>query len=252
MSIQIGHAVMDENGGIDGAIAGDQTGKEIATRSWYKRSGGWGVYLEPLDAAMGENAASYMRQICADSAFGYSQKHRWDGYKSIKANGGKISGASGDFDCSSLCISCYILAGLDHKASGYTGSMAKSLMATGKFRQYTDALHLESGDYAKRGGLYIASGKHVVMALTDGPRAGQAVSGPPQSESGDIATPYVLTLGNVRVRDFPITGKKLLTAPKDSRLPYIETDADTGWHIVKTRGGDGFITGKPRYTKLVP
>ena len=32
MAVLIGHAVMDENGGIDGAIAGDQTGKEIATR----------------------------------------------------------------------------------------------------------------------------------------------------------------------------------------------------------------------------
>ena len=151
MTVLIGHAVMDENGGIDGSIAGDQTGKEIATRNWYNRTGGWGAYLEPLDANMADRAAKYMLEICGDAAFGYSQKHRWDGYKSIKANGGVVAGASGDFDCSSLCISCYIFAGLDHKASGYTGSIEKSLVATGKFKAYHDEAHLASADYAKRG-----------------------------------------------------------------------------------------------------
>lgn len=57
MSVLIGHAVMDENGGIDGAIAGDQTGKEIATRQWYKRTKGWHTYLEPTDRTMGKKAA---------------------------------------------------------------------------------------------------------------------------------------------------------------------------------------------------
>ena len=73
MSILIGHAVMDENGGIDGAMMGDQTGKEITTRKWYKRTGGWNAYLQPLDLSMAENAATYMRLICDNAAYGYSE-----------------------------------------------------------------------------------------------------------------------------------------------------------------------------------
>ena len=38
MSVRFGHAVMAEDGtvGKTGALIGDQTGKEIAFRSWYK------------------------------------------------------------------------------------------------------------------------------------------------------------------------------------------------------------------------
>ena len=168
MAVKIGHAVMDENGkaGYGGEKAGDQTGKEICTRNWY--NGGWNVYLECTDPDIAKEAAKIMEQICNDSSYGYSQPRRWDGYKSIKKNGGDISKGSGGFDCSSLVIACYVLAGLNMAADGYTGNMRARLLATGKFRLYQDSKHLTSDKYATIGGIYLKEGSHVVMALEDG------------------------------------------------------------------------------------
>lgn len=168
MAVKIGHAVMDENGkaGYDGEKEGDQTGKEICTRKWY--NGNWNVYLECTSDNLAKKAAKIMEQICNDSSYGYSQPRRWFGYKSIVKNGGDISKGSGGFDCSSLVIACYVLAGLNMAADGYTGNMRTRLMNTGKFRLYMDSAHLTSDKYARVGGIYLKEGSHVVMALEDG------------------------------------------------------------------------------------
>ncbi|MEA4914558.1 MAG: SH3 domain-containing protein [Christensenella sp.] len=176
MNIQIGHGVMDEKGKTIGATPGDQTGKEIAISTWYaKNKAGrvWQYYLECTDSAMAERAAQYMEQICEDDAFGYSQgkTQRWDGYRSIKANGGVVSGARGDFDCSTLVISCYILAGLSMAPDGYTGNMRAKLLATGKFKSYSDSARICTDRLAKRGGIYLRNG-HTLMTLEDGSGAG--------------------------------------------------------------------------------
>lgn len=172
MSIKIGHAVMDELGRTIGATPGDQTGKEIAISTWYaKNKSGrvWQYYLECTDANIAERAARYMEQICRDDSFGYSQgkTQRWDGYHSIKTNGAKVAGAHGDFDCSSLVISCYIFAGLIMTPDGYTGNMRSKLLATGKFKSFSDNAHISSDKFAKRGGIYLRNG-HTLMALQNG------------------------------------------------------------------------------------
>lgn len=169
MAVTIGHASIDENGTIQGKKAGDQTGKEICTRSWYNKP--WNVYLEPLDDALAEKAASIMEQICANDNYGYSQPNRWAGYQSIINNGKKVAAGKGDFDCSSLIIACYILAGLSIAATGYTGNMKSILVGTGKFKAHTDSAHVGSDAYAKRGGIYLNEGSHVVMALGKGSNA---------------------------------------------------------------------------------
>lgn len=168
MAVKIGHAVMDENGkaGYGGEKAGDQTGKEICTRNWYNN--GWNVYLECIDPDLARKAAEIMEEICNDPSYGYSQPRRWDGYKSIVKNGGNIAKGSGGFDCSSLVIACYVLAGLNMAADGYTGNMRARLLATGKFCLYQDSKHLTSDKYATIGGIYLKEGSHVVMALEDG------------------------------------------------------------------------------------
>ncbi len=168
MSIKIGHASIDERGKIAGGNSGDQTGKEVCIRSWYNKA--WNIYLECLDRVMADNAAKFMVQICTDDNYGYDQVERWTGYNAIKKNGSKVSGATGEFDCSSLIITCYIMAGLKISPDGYTGNLKAKLLATGKFKLYSDAPHLTSDKYAKRGGIYLKEGSHVVMALEDGSR----------------------------------------------------------------------------------
>jgi hypothetical protein len=55
MSILIGHSSIDENGRARGGQAGDQNGKEVYTREWYKAS--WDVLLRCKDSAMTEKMA---------------------------------------------------------------------------------------------------------------------------------------------------------------------------------------------------
>ncbi len=166
MSIKVGHASIDENGKIAGGKVGDQTGKEICTRLWYGHNPAWNVYLECKDPKLAEQAAKLMEQICANNNFGYDQSQRLTGYNSIKKVG--IVKGSGEFDCSSLVSVCYILAGLNLSPSNTTLSLRKALVATGKFNVYTAKQYTESDAFAKRGGIYLAEGSHVVMALENG------------------------------------------------------------------------------------
>ncbi len=166
MAIKIGHASIDENGKVVGGKTGDQTGKEIYTRNWYDK--GWNVYLECTDEKLADKAASIMECICADDKYGYDQNQRLTGYNNIVKNGGRVHGAEGEFDCSSLVSACYKLAGLNVSQSCTTRSLRVALLATGKFKAYTDNKYLSSDAYAKRGGIYLKEGNHVVMALEDG------------------------------------------------------------------------------------
>ena len=165
MAIKIGHASIDEKGKISGGKIGDQTGKEIFIRNWYSKP--WNVYLECTDKKLADKAAKYMEQICKDDNYGYDQGQRLTGYNSIVANKGKVKGGKGEFDCSSLVASCYKLAGLNISPALTTRNMRSALLATGKFKAYTGAKYLKSNTYAKRGGIYLKEGSHVVMALED-------------------------------------------------------------------------------------
>lgn len=165
MTIKIGHASIDENGKIVGGKVGDQTGKEICVRNWYSKP--WNVYLECTDKDIAEKSASIMECICYDNNYGYDQGQRITGYNNIVKNGNKVHGAEGEFDCSSLVLTCYRLAGLNVNVSGTTRSMRQILLATGKFKAYTSKDYISTDAKAKRGGIYLAEGSHVVMSLED-------------------------------------------------------------------------------------
>lgn len=165
--MRIGHAAMDESGGTAGALCGDQTGREICVRAWYASP--WDTVLRCRDAAMRARAAAYMEAICADAHFGYSQKNRWTGYESIRKNGGAVAGAAGDFDCSSLCLACYALAGMPFPTVyGYTGNMAEILRRTGLFDVLTEPKYLTGPEALLRGDILLNTKSHAAMALDDG------------------------------------------------------------------------------------
>ncbi len=246
MAIRIGHAVMDELGKTIGATPGDQLqlkGKkteEIGISTWYaKNSAGrvWKYYLECKDSAMAERAAEFMEQICRDSAFGYSQGNtqRWSGYKAILANGGKVSGASGDFDCSTLIFSCYILAGLNVEPDGYTGNLRAKFLATGKFKSYSDSAHVGSDKLARRGGIYLRDG-HVLMALEDG----DSTETTAETVVGKIVVDGVKQWCNVRSGpglEYTILGR----AKKDEVFALY--GVDEGWYRIGFNGSTAYIFG---------
>lgn len=238
MAVLIGHASIDENGTIKGRTPGDQTGKEICVRGWYKKP--WNVYLEPLDVNLAYKAAAIMEEICSNPGFGYSQPNRWTGYHSIINNGRKVARAKGDFDCSSLILACYILAGLSVAASGYTGNLKSILVGSGKFKAYTDAAHISSDEYAKRGGIYLKEGSHVVMALGNGSKASVWAPGGEQTDDsvGCNKTYQGEGIGtatakmNMHVRDAANTGGKSIGGvTKGASVEVLEILAN-GWYKV--------------------
>lgn len=252
--VKIAHAVGDENGKARGGVAGDQTGEEVLVANWYNRSGGWDVCLEPKDEQMGSDAADIAVRIANDDSFGYDQGQRTTAYKAILAAGGDIeSAADSELDCSVLVFIAYKLAGLNIEI-GYTGNLESRFLATGKFISHRESKYLTSGEYAKKGWIYLTAGKHTAIVVTNGSKA-ESTTEPEEdyaSEADQIDPPYVLVFGSVNVRPTAGTEKKpIYTAHKGEKLPFGDIDDDTGWYAVETPKGAGFITNKPKYTKLV-
>ena len=178
MPIKIGHASIDERNKITGGHAGDQTGKEVCIRSFYSKP--WQYYIECTDSSLAEKAAVYMEQICNNNNVGYDQSQRLTLYDQLKAANGDVSkiGAC-ETDCSALVAACYIFAGLNINPSCTTRSLRSALIASGKFKAYSDSVHISNDAYAKRGSIYLKEGSHVVMALENG----SAVSGNSPAQS---------------------------------------------------------------------
>ena len=191
MSIRIGHASINEKGTITGGQPGDQTGGEIAIRSWY--SFPWDVYLECTDQKLADRAAAAMEGYCADDSHGYDQAQRW----------------GPDFDCSSLVLQCWRDAGLDIPAQGYTGNMEAILMGTGLFRAWRDAAHTAGTALARRGGVYLNTLHHVCMALDDGAEAEPAPAAlcspsVPELSRGDTGEAVRAMQALLSLRGFPL------------------------------------------------
>ena len=68
MSVIIGHASKDERGKATGGRAGDQSGKEVCERSWYR--GGWNVLLRPAGTALAEKSAAACAAACGNLNIG--------------------------------------------------------------------------------------------------------------------------------------------------------------------------------------
>lgn len=231
--MKIIHAVADEHGKAHGGALGDQTGKEIREAEWYNKP--WDCYLAPKDKVLGVLASNWAEQI-AEGNFGYNQDDRWSGYKSILENG--IDKATGDFDCSSLVISCYIFAGAKLKPTGYTGNLERILVESGLFTAYHDE-HLLNPHLACQGGLYVRKNSHVCMCV----ECGSDFNFFPEETEGK----RIKTKGSVRIRTKPVDGEKVRTATNEV-LTYVGTDPETGWLILS----DGnYITNNKRYIEYL-
>ena len=247
MAARIVHAFSDENKGSKGGVAGDQTGREIFEQDWYERDGGWDVVLVPTDSEMAQAAAASAIEIADDDSFGYDQSQRSTGLDAIR-DAGSISGAvASELDCSSLAFLVYMLNGLEVEL-GYTGNLESRFMATGLFIAHREDAYTKSADLAPVGSLYLTAGKHVAIVVeSDAVNEEYA-----EDEADEIDAPYVAVIGSVNVR--VAAGKenaRLTTAHNGDRLPYLGTDAATGWYEVETTKGTGFISNKPKYTRLV-
>ena len=85
MSVKIGSARIDEHGQAHGGTAGDQTGKEVSTQSWYAHTKGW-VLLRAKSAEAREKIARCMQAACDNKHVGYDQYSRESLYNEANGN----------------------------------------------------------------------------------------------------------------------------------------------------------------------
>ena len=171
MVIKIGHASINERGRASGGSAGDQTGKEVFIRSWYK--GNWNVVLRPKKSSLAEKSAKFVEDVCKNSAIGYDQGGRNSLYtqaKKVGFDGTKVT-TKCECDCSSFMHVAAIAGGanIPYGTNGATTrTMRSKFAANGDYQVLTDSKYLTSDKYLKRGDILIREGAHTVMALENG------------------------------------------------------------------------------------
>ena len=173
--MKIGHASLDENRGIHGGKAGDQTGGEVYTRTWYNAN--WDVVLRPKNADLAEKSARACEAACANNNIGYDQYQRNTLYHYAKVNNFDIAAITDECecDCSSLMHVCAIAGGakLTYGINGLvTWNMVNAFVKSGDYEKLTASKYLNSGDYLKRGDILVRQSGHTAMALENGSKSG--------------------------------------------------------------------------------
>lgn len=175
MAIKIGHASLDENRKVHGGKAGDQTGGEVYTRTWYNAN--WDVILRPKNADLAEKSARACEAACANNKIGYDQYSRNTLYRYAKLADFDIAKITDECecDCSSLMHVCAIAGGanLTYGVNGLvTWNMVNAFVDSGDYEKLTDSKYLISGNYLKRGDILVRQSGHTAMALENGELSG--------------------------------------------------------------------------------
>lgn len=180
MAVKIGHASISEKGSISGA-AGDQTGREVCMRSWYRHSKGW-VTLRCLVPGMSAYIAEAMERACNNPDIGYDQYQNQTLWNEVRdkdfdpaATAKKV-----ETDCARLIRVCvqYALVkmGIGKTAPDFnTATLANALVRTGWFEKLTADKYNAQDDYLLRGDIQVTCTKgHTWCILSNGSKAGAA------------------------------------------------------------------------------
>jgi len=173
MSVKIGSARIDENGRAHGGKAGDQTGREVGTQSWYLHSKGWRVF-RAKSAEAAEKIAWDMQAACDNSHIGYDQYERLTLYEISKPLGFdcKKVATNCETDCSGLVRVCCAFAGIQ-LPNFRTPSEPSALLESGAFDELIGGKYTSSPDYLKRGDILVTRTQgHTVVVLSNGSKAG--------------------------------------------------------------------------------
>ena len=171
MAVKVGSARIDENGKAHGGQAGDQTGKEVSTQSWYLHSKGWRVF-RAKNPSVAEKIAQCMERACKNSKIGYDQYQRNTLYKEASKVGFDVSRVTTpcETDCSALVRVCIAYAGITGLPEGFrTGNMPSNLNKTGAFTELTGSKYQSQSTYLGRGDILVTkTNGHTVVVLSNG------------------------------------------------------------------------------------
>lgn len=223
MSVKIGSARIDENGKAKGGKAGDQTGREVSTQSWYDQKDAkkaWRVF-RAKNPAQAEMIAQDMQWACDNAHIGYDQGQRgtlYDVSKPLGFNCAKVK-TDCETDCSALVRVCCAYAGI-MLPNFRTTTEASVLLNSGAFEELRGDMYSHSSAYLRRGDILVTSTQgHTVVVLSNGPKA-------------DAAPPVPVKLGD-RVLEKGCKGEDVAELQADLMklgyaLPKYGADGDFG------------------------
>ena len=172
MAVRVGSARIDENGKAYGGAAGDQTGKEVSTQSWYKHKKGWRVF-RALDPETALKIARFMEAACANPLIGYDQWNRHTLYNAIRDKGFDLSKLTKkvETDCSALVRTALAYCGIHVPEAFRTGNMPKYLLDSGAFVELKGAKYTDQSAYLGAGDILVTkTSGHTVVVLDNGPK----------------------------------------------------------------------------------
>ena len=174
MAVRIGSARIDENGNARGGKAGDQTGKEVSTQSWYRHKKGWRVF-RAKSAEAAERIAQDMQWACDNPHIGYDQGQRltlYDISKPLGFNCKKVD-ANCETDCSGLVRVCCAYAGIS-LPNFRTPTEPAALLDSGAFVELKGSKYTDQDKYLRRGDILVTRTQgHTVVVLSNGSKAGK-------------------------------------------------------------------------------
>lgn len=167
----IAHASCDEHKGIKNGQAGDQTKKEVCTRSWYNKP--WNAVIRFKDAGKREKIARLMEKAAANDKIGYDQNQRNTLLAQARKHNYDVSKVTEpcETDCSALVTLACIYAGVPESKLIHNGNSATTrtlvplLKATGEVEVFTLPLYTQKPDKLVRGDILIKEGSHVVVVV---------------------------------------------------------------------------------------
>ena len=165
------HASISENsnaGWDNNAKAGDQTGKEVCTRSWYNKP--WDIMLRYPDKSISRKASSTAVKLANSNLVGYDQSERNSLYTALKKYNFDVdayikSGEKTETDCSAFVYavySCFIPAMRTDGNAPVTSTM-RSLYSKWGFVVHTGSGYL-SGNNLIDGDILVNENSHTAIA----------------------------------------------------------------------------------------
>ena len=258
MAVTICHASIDENGRANSGAAGDQTGKEVCTRTWYSKP--WGVMLRYKDASVAKKAATIAKKLANSNLVGYDQYQRNTLYQALKSYGWDVdkyikSGKKTETDCSAFMYACYccLISSMRSDSNAPTTSTMQSFFTKHGFTAYTASKYISQDTYLTVGDVLVKPSSHTVMAVTNGSGASSSSSSSTTSTTASTTSlnktakwTGKVTASSLNVRSWAGTENSVLRSlAKGTKVSVCDTVKDSSgasWYYIKESGKYGFVS----------
>lgn len=257
MSVILGSARVDEHGQYSGGQAGDQTGKEVSTQSFYLHKRGW-YCLRPKNSMTANVIANAMASACLNDNIGYDQGERTGVIKMLKKYGSLAKIAEKcDSDCSALVRACCIEAGFD-PGNFTTANEVTALFATGKF---APAFEITKESDVRTGDILVTKTKgHTVVVIigsvnnttteASSVKVVEKVNKPIAAKSKDVSISgsYTVTASSLNIRYGPGINydsmAKLIRGTKCTCYGYFTEVSGIKWYLVVSGQYTGYVSSE--------